>query len=1227
MLNTVFREKTAQNRPLMAALLAAIIGIPMGMIPGRAEATLPTAMPGLRVAVNEFSAKQLAIASGERVEVLSSRTEFSQLFAEPTGRFTFESAVVQQRIRRANGSWADIDTSLVSAADGTLRPKASAADVRFSAGGSGPLATTVKLGRTFTVSWPLGVLPKPTVGGDTATYAEVLPDVDLVVRATPEGFSHVLKVNTAAAAADPKLSAITFDLGGQAQMRQTRDGSLQAVAGNVVVASAEVPTMWDSRTAPAASASARTLSSTGGGGMSEDKSTAVGPSDAAMVSEVASSVNGTGDLVLKPDSALVKAATFPLYIDPHWAANKNKWAYSTNNNSTNNDTTRARVGRDPNSGTVYRSYFQFPISAIANKYIYRAHVHTELDHSWSCDATSTHLYSTNPISSSPRMTWNSSATWYLKHLTSNVSNANEGAGCADSPQPDMIVNFPKNRDTDFSISSALQAVTSRASSSFTVALSAGNASGQYETTQDRWKKFYPDKVWLTADVDAVPGKPTAMWVNGAKCGTGTVNIGTTSLTFQATMPDADTDQDIKATWAWERLNSSTWTAITPAPTASSIRSGGNAVRSGITGAVNGGTYRYKVQGADPAPYNQVSPWSDWCTFKVDLNDPDIKADVLVTPPGPGKEGEFRLRSAAADLAKFRYGWTEAAVNEVTTTTTEVIDGTTYKTAKVKLSAPKYGQNFLYAKAIDTTGNVGDGGIPFVVEKAASAVARWGLEEMPGVPAADALLDAQAADSAGGPLTAAGVTWTNKQHLIGAKNATFTGSSSLTTATTVVDTTKSYGVAAWVRPDNLNTAQSFVSQDGTNTATFQLQLRIDDRNGDGTPDRAFCFHMSNTDTAASAGTMACANSAASANRWTHLAATYDAPEKKMRLWIDGVPQQYTVNTVTRPDIAAPAGLPSTGRLRIGNRKSSATAVTDALYGSVADVQVFDRVLVQEDLTGDDTDPQTAIEGERGMLAPVEVSRWDFNSAMDCEDASTGFCEAPDGSQFGNRLALTTGVTMGTSDTGDQFGAFDTTHPTNPTLVTHEYGQSQNNRSGDPANPQWADGPVLYTDQSFTANVRVSVKNFNTTMSAIASKGTKQAPFALGVRNSTVNGVTAQRFQILVPSTDTSSGFTWTHVIAEEALIDDYATSWHQLTVVYDAGRKEFKLFVNGMFKDKKTVSGWNATGPTIVGNSWYTASNNTSRYVDSWIGGLDDVRLFQGAMTDAQVSQLVASTGV
>ena len=935
---------------------------------------------------------------------MSERTEYAQMFAEPTGRFTYESAVTPQRVHRVDGSWDDVDLTLVSSG-GAVRPRASVAEVQFSDGGSGPLVTLTRNKKTLSLSWPLGELPAPKLAGDSATYAEVLPDVDLVVRATRDGFSHVLAVKTAAAAADPRIRQITFDLGGTAAVRRTRDGSLAALAGGAVIASAAAPAMWDSaKTSTGVAAKSLAAPATAETGASADPSTATAPADTARTAVVGTALTSSGDLVLQPDAALLASATFPLYIDPQWSTGKTRWAYSTNNNSSNSDTSRARVGKDPNSSTVYRSYFEFPLSGAKGKYVYDAYVQMKVDHTWSCIDTPNTLFSTNPIGGVPRTAWKSTS-WYLKMLGQVSSHANEGTGCDDSPQPDALMNFKAP-----AVRSVVQAGATAGSASITFVLSAVDSSVSGESTQERWKKYFPDDAKLIADVDAYPGKPTAQYVNGVRCGTGTLGIGTTSLKFSATMPDADSSQAIKATWEWQKLNGSTWTAMTT-PATSSAPANKLATSAAIAGAANGITYRFHVKGTDPSPYNQSSAYSDWCQFKIDTADPQVEGVVVTAAPGPGLAGDFKIRSKDSDVAKFRYGWS-AAVTEITPTGTETVSGVTYKYAVVRLTAPKYGDNTLFLQAVDTTGNVGDGSLGFTAARAAPAVARWGLETYPGVLPADALADQQSADAGGATPLTGSIPFTDQQRMIRGAEATFSGGNPLTTSGSIVDTTKSFGVASWVRLASLSGQQNIVAQDGVHISNFQLQYRSDVN--------AFCFTMRDEDAdATSKAVYACATGSPPAvGRWTHVAGTFDATEKKMRVWVDGALKLETAATATP--------WPSSGPLRIGNRRYTSTSFSDYLFGAVADVQVYDRALVQEDFTGDDTDPADAVEGERGMLNPIEVAHYDFDGATPCYDPSIpddSLCEDPDNStRFGSRLHLSQGVDVVAGASGS-FGYFD------------------------------------------------------------------------------------------------------------------------------------------------------------------------------------------------------------
>jgi hypothetical protein len=262
----------------------------------------------------------------------------------------------------------------------------------------------------------------------------------------------------------------------------------------------------------------------------------------------------------------------------------------------------------------------------------------------------------------------------------------------------------------------------------------------------------------------------------------------------------------------------------------------------------------------------------------------------------------------------------------------------------------------------------------------------------------------------------------------------------------------------------------------------------------------------------------------------------------------------------------------------------------------------------------------VAAEPGILTPIEVGRWDFEAASPCYDPSVpGYCEAPDSAAWGRRLRLTQGTDIGQGTNGN-FAMFDDQLDGVP---THEYGVSQRNIAAGGAPVQWQDTAVLRTDQSFTVSASVHVDSLTTTMTAIAPKGSKQSAFYLGSRLSTVGSVSAQRFEVMVPTVDQDLGEAYTHVIAPAPIDLDDAGFWTQLTVVYDAGSSKLTLYVNGVYaKDLVVPRLWNAGGPLVVGSSWWAADNTSGAWTDNWFGAVDDVSVFQGAMNATQVAKLI-----
>ncbi|MYT25453.1 hypothetical protein GTW69_35175, partial [Streptomyces sp. SID7760] len=203
------------------------------------------------VADGSMSPADFALAkakeTGQPYELTSARAETSDTRALPTGKWTVKRYGTTVRVRRA-GAWVATDPTLAFAANGTVAPKASAVSIAFSGGGTGPMLTGVRDGRTLSLTWP-NALPKPTLASNVATYANVLPDVDLQLKADVEGFSELLVVKTAEAAKHPDLATLKFKLDtvGLNVSSNATTGLLSAVnpAGQTVF-TASAPMMWDS---------------------------------------------------------------------------------------------------------------------------------------------------------------------------------------------------------------------------------------------------------------------------------------------------------------------------------------------------------------------------------------------------------------------------------------------------------------------------------------------------------------------------------------------------------------------------------------------------------------------------------------------------------------------------------------------------------------------------------------------------------------------------------------------------------------------------------------------------------------------------------------------------------------------------------------------------------------------------------------------------------------------
>ncbi|MGI5153100.1 LamG domain-containing protein [Plantactinospora sp. CA-294935] len=1159
-------------------------------------------VPGPRCASEAFdeeSAARVAVACAVRVEVTSARTHYTAVFAEPDGRLVFESAVVPQRTRLADGSWVPIDLNLVPGADGLWRPGASLADVAFSGGGTGPLVTLRRSGRIFSLSWPTR-LPTPTVSEDSVTYPGVLgSDVDLVVRATRTGFAHVLVVRSAQAAASPALRTVRFGVGGDARVEKLPDGSVRASVGAEVVADAAPAAMWDSTGSGVAGLSGRSV----GAELPSTASSAVAAGDGARSAAVAVTVDPGGDLLLTPDADLLTGAgtTYPVYVDPNWDVARNKWAYATNTGCTNTDHTVARVGLSPEGpcdGDLFRSFFEFPTTSrgvsLKGKYIHEARVQMELVHSYSCDATPVNLYASSLINKAPKASWSSTrlGTW----LDRRSANAYKGSNCSGGSQPDATVNFIGG--------GVLERVRTAAAgnwSTIAVGFSARDSDGTDESSKYRWKKFSPTKAKLVVEYDSKPGKPNGLQIAGVACPAAGVGIGTLRPTFSAVYPDADSGQTLTGTYEWIEVPAAGMGAVTDtsparrtAPPAAPATAGGRGVTAAVSGAVSGRAYAFRVRTRDPAPYQQSSVWSDWCRFWPDTTVPLAPTISSTAIPAPGKPITFTFSTTASDVVRFRYGWSSPPATEIAAT------GTGTRTAQVTLTLPRYGQNILWVRAIDAVGNLGNiGSAEIVAARPSPAVARWSLETYPGQTASQAVEDKQAALGGNTPLTPSNVSWSPDLRLVGGSTASFDGSTAhLATSGPVLDTTRSFSVAAWARLQATGKDQAIVAQLGATRSRFLLFYSD--------TYRAWRFIMYDADGTSTAGA-GVNGSAPTIGQWTHLAGVYDATAKQVSLYVNGVLAGSAPHS---------AVWGATGPVNVGRTVTSGSA-TARFIGGIADVQVFDRALVGHDFAGQlADDPESGGFDEVGILAPIQVGGWDMEGARPCyQQDLENTCEVPDGTGFDRWVALSRGAEVGAgygSGLGLQLdGHYFAEEFPDPLRPAVEWGRTAVKTGVDTSGPepltQWADRPVLRTDDSFTISAWAYVSDVSDNRTIVSQRGLHESAFWIKYAPNSGNW----SFHVTDADNATAAQRTVSPIAGEVGV-------WTHLVGVYDAGRSQIRLYVNGELAGTTGLP-WRpmaSTGPLQLGRTlWHDTAT------DHWHGGIDQVHAYQGAMTDAQVKAL------
>lgn len=894
-----------RRRRWLAVALACAVALPGGMVQAGAasaapgQATPPGGAGGAEPARDsDAEAARAARGSRARVEVLSRRTETRQVFANPDGTFTSETAALPVRVRRGAG-WTPVDTTLRFQPDGSVAPVAAALDIRISGGGVGQLARLTDRGRDISMDWPRA-LPRPTLDGDTATYREVLPGVDLKVSASALGFSEVLVVKNRAAAANPALRRVMFQLRtrGVTASKTGVGGIVASDAAGTPVFYSPPPRMWDSS----------------GQGTADARALAASPRRGSRVATMATELRG-GDLAVLPDRRLLADAVFPLYIDPSFSGGKLAWAMVDKafpNQEYFNNSHRPEAGYY-GSG-VKRSFFRMDTDNVNGKHILSAtfRITGEWTYNWSCSVKpSVHLYLTGGISSSTN--WNNQPNWadFLDSWSGSLGHE----GCAVRP-------------IEFDATAAVVKAAGKGWPHTTLGLKVPTAQ---EDNTTYWFGFRNDPK-LVVNYNSVPSVPTGKATSpGTPCAIGASRpyLNSTGPKLLAKIYDPDKANDgVRAEFQVNRYNPATsaWEAYGANRTTSYVSSPSAVTHSVSLSVSDGGTYSWRVRAYDGT---DASAWTGWCEFTVDASDPASLPQVgsAAYPPdtvddwrgGVGRPGAFTFSPGTGDtdIAGYRYALDDPSAQRSVTAPSAGAAVT------VQVAPTHDWLNTLYVWPVDKAGNVGTRYVTydFYVGGAGEPVARWALDENAGTVAADSGVGADDTVNLVG-----GTGWAGGRI---SRAGTFDGVDDYgLTSGPVLDTTGAFSVSAWARLTSFSRNRTIVSQAGNRTSGFQLYYSA-------SYDR-WIFNRHAADADSPTTVRAISEQPPALGAWTHLLGVYDPTYKVLRLYVDGrLQSQSTPATFTTPWQAG--GAVQLGRVRYNG------GYQENFIGDLDDVRLYDRIV--------------------------------------------------------------------------------------------------------------------------------------------------------------------------------------------------------------------------------------------------------------------------------------------
>ncbi|GLH95300.1 hypothetical protein Pa4123_05720 [Phytohabitans aurantiacus] len=850
-------------------------------------------LPVIADARGAVEAMAAARRQGSAVVVNRLTDEMRLVKAHPDGTMSAELAVRPVRVPRGD-RWVDIDPTLVRKADGSVGPRAVTIDLAFSGGGRQPLVRMGVAGGFVALSWP-GQLPAPELSGAVAIYRDVLPGVDLRLRADGTGYVKHLVVRTAEAAKNPALARIRLGLATQRltyTVASSGGTEIRDRAGAVVMTGAAA-VMWDNAASNVDS-----------------------PGEGATVAPV-KVLAGKGSLTLVPDKKLLRGAgtRFPLVIDPsehtaarhHWTKVFSGKPTATNWDGTKVDGNEGKVGYCGwdycNSIGTTRTYWMFDTSFLENRAILDSRFRATTNAGPDCDQARDHvLYKANTWDIGEGTDWNNqpagATVGTIKGFKLGTSSV-PGCGAHE------VTFLPNNAVNQGGVTTY-----------FLVA--AG------ETDKYAWRRYNAESARLWVRWNTRPAEPLhAKLVEGVpqaceNCA-GKAYSSAASLTMQAYLHDPDGDQ-LYADWDVYGMPAGTETFV-QTPLRPDIRLGsGNWHSQSLDQTKRHGeemVWFVRARDGLSEQQNGYGPWVQgpgrWIVDRVGVaNAPSVDSPTYPDDDrwhgGAGVPGDFTFRSNGVDdVNHFLWSWTyppstKAVANKLGGETT------------LTLTPPGDGPRDLYVRSVDKAGHEGPITTHRIYVRGGNGpLAQYSFE---GNAKDTAFLGWRDATLHGGLSYTPGAV---------GQSMTFNGQDGHLTANPAVRADASFSVTAWAKIDHLDSPTGTVVSQGSDAICgFCLQYERTSRRW------VFVAPRSETDSAAGYDFVRSTTEPAP-GEWTHLAGVFDKFEGKMRLYVNGV-LMGEVDRVPRWH--------GVGALRIGYARVKG-ANHSFFPGTLDEVKIYDR----------------------------------------------------------------------------------------------------------------------------------------------------------------------------------------------------------------------------------------------------------------------------------------------